>query len=149
MGKLKVSELRDLESQVSKGEISYSRMVEIINQKFEHAITDEQIKTFSTEAVTLDGSELDATKELIARAVQQGAEWSRWKITGLQSVPSTLTHEPSEPSEPSKERKEAVEFVEWLGQNVRPLAPNKNEWIFNNSPQRVTTSELYEIFKNK
>lgn len=34
MSKLIVAEMRDLESQVSKGEISYSRMVEIINQKF-------------------------------------------------------------------------------------------------------------------
>lgn len=30
---LRVAELRDLESRVSKGEISYSRMVEIINEK--------------------------------------------------------------------------------------------------------------------
>lgn len=90
MGKLTVAELRDLESQVAKEEISYSRMVEIINQKFEHAVTDEQIKQFAKEAVTLDGSEMNEVKELVARAVQQGAEWSRWRITGLQSVPSAV-----------------------------------------------------------
>ena len=30
---LKVAEMRDLQKQVTKGEISYSRMVEIINEK--------------------------------------------------------------------------------------------------------------------
>lgn len=30
---LRVAEMRDLEKQVAKGEISYSRMVEIINEK--------------------------------------------------------------------------------------------------------------------
>jgi hypothetical protein len=30
---LRVADMRDLEKQVSKGEISYSRMVEIINEK--------------------------------------------------------------------------------------------------------------------
>lgn len=30
---LRVAEMRDLEKQVTKGEISYSRMVEIINEK--------------------------------------------------------------------------------------------------------------------
>jgi len=39
MEKLSVSEMRGLESQVSKGEISYSRMVEIINEKFANQFT--------------------------------------------------------------------------------------------------------------
>lgn len=39
MNKLTVAEMQDLEKQVSLGEISYSRMVEIINEKFTADIT--------------------------------------------------------------------------------------------------------------
>ena len=78
MNKLTVAEMRDLEKQVSKGEISYSRMVEIINEhltaevtRLREALEDE---TKTTKKLTrginlclaainggLDGLELDNT----------------------------------------------------------------------------------------
>lgn len=40
MAKLTVSDLRKLEKQVLQGEISYSKMVEIINEKFRQEAID-------------------------------------------------------------------------------------------------------------
>lgn len=40
MAKITVALLRDLESQVLQGEISYSRMVEILNQQSQHKYED-------------------------------------------------------------------------------------------------------------
>jgi hypothetical protein len=37
---LRVAEMRDLDQQVAKGEISYSRMVEIINEKSNERFTE-------------------------------------------------------------------------------------------------------------
>ena len=64
MNKLTVAEMRDLEKQVSLGEISYSRMVELLNERF----TKENIRLrkgigLCLAAINggLDGLELDNT----------------------------------------------------------------------------------------
>ncbi len=77
--RLTVAEMRDLEKQVFTEQISYSRMVEIINEKFRHQLSDEHIKTFSIEAngcafpadskTQTDGG-LTKREYLIAKAVQ-------------------------------------------------------------------------------
>mgnify|MGYP001614796958 CR=1 FL=1 len=43
---LKLAELRELEKQVTLGEISYSRMVEIINEKHTNKLREELIKFY-------------------------------------------------------------------------------------------------------
>jgi predicted lactoylglutathione lyase len=89
--RLTEARMKDLQRQVSNEEISFSRMVELINEEHNKLLTDDEISQFAQEAVTLDGSSMNEVKELVAKAVKQGAEWMRWKMTGKRCVPSAKT----------------------------------------------------------
>jgi hypothetical protein len=84
MEKLTVAEMRDLEKQVINGEISYSRMIEIINERFCNSLTKEEIRQFAVDSITGNGLiEMNADREAHAQMVQYSAEWANWRITGV------------------------------------------------------------------
>jgi hypothetical protein len=74
MNQLSVAEMRDLEKQVSVGEISYSRMVEIINQRFDNLTTENARLREALEAETKKTKKLTKGISLCLAAINGGLD---------------------------------------------------------------------------
>jgi len=73
-----VAEMRALEKQVNLGEISYSLMIEIINEKAEEYATL-KLQEYKNEQIKLSLLKTDTIKELDAKCKDQAKEIERLK----------------------------------------------------------------------
>jgi hypothetical protein len=155
----RTAELRDLEQQVTKGEISYSRMVEILNEKHFIKLVElrQELSSPSVNKVSKEQTKYEFEKSKLTKALDEleslRARLINYEINELgdrDRIIEQLQSEIEQLKSAPKQYSNAVEFAEFLKEANYHKSP-KNKWYLDKENpnwimKEYTTQELYDLF---